>query len=94
MNLTYVLLFDTARVKCRAGSIKRSSRLSVDLSVSQSHSQQSWPAGFLLSALQAGDIDRQRRTLEPRTSCRRARQQHVRLSTALDQRQMHAIHTC
>ena len=90
MNLTYVLLFDTDRVKCRAGSIKRSSRLSV----SQSHSQQSWPAGFLLSALQAGDIDRQRRTLEPRTSCRRARQQHVRRSTALDQRQMHAIHTC
>jgi len=28
-----------------------------------------WPAGLLLSALQAGDIDRQLRAPVPRTSC-------------------------
>jgi len=42
--------------------------------------QQRWSAGLLLSALRAGDIDRQLSV--PRTSCRRAQQQWRR-GTAL-----------
>ena len=53
--------------------------------------QQQWPAGLLLSALLAGDIDRPRRAPAPRTSCRRAQQQRRR-STALSSKcgQCHA----
>ena len=50
------------------------------LSVCLSHRLTAAAAGLLLSALWAGDIDRQLAALAPRTSCRCAKQQWRRSS--------------
>jgi len=69
--------------------MKRSNvRPSVCLSVSLSHR---WPAGLLLSALRAEDIDRP--APAPRTSRRRAEQQERR-STALSSKRGSVMYSC
>ena len=79
LYLWYII--DTARIECRAGSAKRSVSPSVSQPVhSIVRQQHRWPAGLLLSALRAADIDLQ--LPARRTGCRRAQQQRRR-STAL-----------
>jgi len=67
--VTSEALFDTVRIVCGAGSIKRSG---VRLSVCPiSRAQQRQAAGLLLSVVRAKDIDRQRRATG--NSCTAAR---------------------
>ena len=71
--------------------MKRSNvRPSVCLSVSLSHR---WPAGLLLSAPRAEDIDRLLPGPAPRTSRRRAEQQERR-STALSSKRGSVMYSC
>ena len=78
-------LFDTVRIVCGTGSIKRSGvRLSVRQSVCPiSRTQQRRAAGLLLSAVRAKDIDRQRRA--PGSSSAAARGRSTALSSKCGQ---------
>jgi len=83
------LFVDSARIACGAGSMKRSN---VRPSVCPSLSHR-WPAGLLLSAPRAEDIDRLLLAPAPRSSRRRAEQQ-IRRSTALSSKRGSVMYSC